>query len=101
MTARQRGGDRGERGDRRERGRRAPSDRSSSRTPPDAATGREAQWFFRRRDEESTVTVHLGDGTSHSGVIEYYDRDLVKLVPPRGPGLLLRKSEIRYITDAD
>jgi len=75
--------------------------RPAPRTPPEAATGREGDYFFRRRDEASTVTVHLGDGTSHRGVIEYYDRDLVKLVPPRGPGLLLRKSEIRYIADDD
>jgi hypothetical protein len=74
-----------------------PAGRGGPRTPPEEATGREADFLFRWRESTTPVVVQLIDGTEHRGVIEYFDRDLIKLVPPSGPGLLLRKADIRYI----
>lgn len=75
--------------------------RPAPRTPPEESTGREASYLFRKREKAAPVVVKLQDGTEHRGVIEYFDRDVLKLVRPEGPGLLLRKTEIRYIVDVD
>jgi sRNA-binding regulator protein Hfq len=75
--------------------------RPAPRTPPEESTGGEASYLFRKREKAAPVVVLLEDGTEHRGVIEYFDRDVIKLVRPEGPGLLLRKTEIRYIADTE
>jgi len=43
------------------------------------------------------MVVHLQTGEAIRGTIEYYDADMVKIVPPKGPGRFLRKSVIMMI----
>jgi hypothetical protein len=75
--------------------------RPGRKQPPPEGTGREAEYLFRLRDRQTTVTVHLVNGKTVDGVIEYYDRDMVKVVPAEGPGFFFRKEEIRYIHETD
>jgi len=67
------------------------------RPPPPDATGGEARYLAELQDACATVVVHLLDGTTVSGVIVRFDADRIELAPARGPELVLRKSDVRYI----
>jgi len=67
------------------------------RTPPPDATGREAGYLARRKENRSELEFHLVSGETVCGVIEYYDREMIKVTRPAGPNLFIRKQEIRYI----
>ena len=43
------------------------------------------------------MEFHLLSGETVHGVIEYYDREMIKVTRPEGPNLFIRKQEIRYI----
>lgn len=43
------------------------------------------------------MVVELLDGRAVRGVIRYYDRDMIKLEGPTGPGLFIRKQDIRHM----
>jgi hypothetical protein len=90
MGARKRrqGGDRG-------RGRGRPYQRR--RTPPPAATGMEHKYFVQIKETRSPIVAVLTDGRRVEGVIEYFDRDMVKITRPNGPHYFVRKEDIRYL----
>ena len=76
-------------------------ERRGPRRPPPEATGHEAEWLFKLRAEAVPVRVELTDGSVVRGVIEYYDRDLIKIQRERGPHLLLRKPDVRLLEEDD
>ena len=47
------------------------------------------------------LVVHLLDGTEVRGHIEYYDTNMIKITRPEGPHFFVRKSDIRYIVEAE
>ena len=47
------------------------------------------------------LVAYLLDGTEVRGHIEYYDTDMIKITRPEGPHFFVRKSDIRYIVEAD
>ena len=65
--------------------------------PPPEFTGAEAAYLFRNKEARSTMVVRLADGEEVRGIIEYYDRDMVKINRTEGPNLFIRKSQIRYM----
>jgi hypothetical protein len=69
------------------------------RTPPPASTGQEQRYLQQIKDERSAIVAMLTDGSSVHGVIEYFDRDMVKITRPEGPHCFVRKSDIRYIRE--
>jgi hypothetical protein len=69
------------------------------RRPPAEWTGHEAEYLDSLRDLGTPLRVRLRDGRTVFGVIEYYDRDMLKLQRPAGPHLLLRKSDIRTLQE--
>lgn len=71
------------------------------RMPPPDHTGREADWLAEHREKQTPVVAHLEGGETVRGVIEYYDRDMVKIDRTDAPGLFIRKRTIRYIEEAD
>lgn len=73
--------------------------RGERRQPPPEVTGEEARYLHSVRENADPLTAHLVDGEAFRGVVEYYDTDVIKLVPDRGPGRLLRKREIRYLAE--
>jgi sRNA-binding regulator protein Hfq len=84
--------------------RRKPAGRQNSsrgthgrRKVPPAATGQEAAYFQRVKDARSPVVVHLVNGSQVEGVVEYFDRDMIKITRPEGPHVFVRKADIRYM----
>jgi small nuclear ribonucleoprotein (snRNP)-like protein len=43
------------------------------------------------------MVVRLMDGEEVRGVIEYYDRDMIKINRSEGPNVFIRKAHIRYM----
>lgn len=85
----------GKRGNHR-RGGKPPFER---RTPPPEATGRETEYLSRRKNERAPVVVELLSGEKVRGVIEYYDRDMIKLTRAGGANFFVPKADIRSISD--
>jgi sRNA-binding regulator protein Hfq len=76
-----------------------PPDRSQRRTPPPDATGDEAAYLAMLREHHTLVAVQLLDGTVFRGVIEYYDRDMIKVnrTDGGGPNVFVRKKHVRMM----
>ncbi len=75
--------------------------RAGRKLPPPETTGAEAGFLAQKREAEEPVTVQLVDGRRVTGVIRYYDRDMVKIEGEETPGLFIRKDHIRTITEID
>ena len=80
----------------------APRDadaRSQRRSPPPDATGDEAAYFAKLREQHTPVAVELLDGSVFRGVIEYYDRDMLKVnrTDGGGPNVFIRKRHVRMM----
>jgi len=54
------------------------------------------EWW---REARAKVVVHLADGQRVEGVVEYFDRDMVKITRPEGPHFFVRKTDIRYVEE--
>ena len=67
------------------------------RGPPPEFTGAEAAYLFRNKEARTPMVVRLSGGELVRGIIEYYDRDMVKINRTEGPNLFIRKSQIRYM----
>lgn len=65
--------------------------------PPPEATGAEAGYLAKNKEARTPMVVHLMDGEVVRGIIEYYDRDMVKINRTEGPNLFIRKRNIRYM----
>jgi sRNA-binding regulator protein Hfq len=65
--------------------------------PPPDATGAEADYLAKKKESRAPMVVHLTGGEMVRGVIEYYDRDMVKINRTEGPNLFIRKADIRYM----
>ncbi len=76
-----------------------PPDRSQRRSPPPDATGDEAAYLAKLREQRTIVAVQLLDGTELRGLIEYYDRDMIKVnrVDGGGPNVFVRKKYVRLM----
>jgi len=81
------------------RGRRGkpPGSGGARRRAPQEYTGKEADYLLRQKESRVPMKVTLLDGTIVHGVIEYFDRDMLKLTRPEGPHFFVRKSDIRYM----
>jgi len=69
----------------------------SSRTPPPESTGAEVNYIVKQIEARTPMVVKLSGGEIVRGVIEYYDRDLLKLTRRGAPSLLVRKENIDYL----
>jgi sRNA-binding regulator protein Hfq len=65
--------------------------------PPPDSTGAEATYLESKKESRTPMVVHLLDGEVVRGVIEYYDRDMIKIHRGAGPNVFVRKSTIRYM----
>ncbi len=84
---------------RRRRGGRDVGGRSGGgkRTPPPETTWAEAEYIIARKQAEDPMVIQLLDGETVRGVIEYYDRHMIKVVPPDAPGRFIWKKDIRFM----
>src|SRR3954467_11733743 len=78
--------------------RRPPSAKKS--TPPDQ-TNAEQFYYSKQMQGKTHMVVQLTDGEQLEGVIEWYDRDCLKLNRTGAPNLLLYKHSIKYMYKAD
>jgi host factor-I protein len=81
-------------GDMKEANRRPPSGKKS--TPPDQ-TNAEQFYYSKQMQGKTHMVVVLTDGEQLEGVIEWYDRDCLKLNRNGAPNLLLFKHSIKYM----
>jgi host factor-I protein len=65
-------------------------------TPPDQ-TNAESFYFVKQMQSRTPVAVVLTDGEILNGVVEWYDRDCIKLTRFGSPNLLLYKHVIKYM----
>lgn len=84
-----------------EPGPRRTDDRPQRRMPPPDATGREGEYLLQLKDNRTPIVVAMLDGTEFRGVIEYYDRDMIKVNRPDGggPNVFVRKKHVRSIRE--
>jgi sRNA-binding regulator protein Hfq len=78
---------------------RVGADRSQRRTPPPDATGDEAAYLARLREKRTPIALELLDGSVFRGIIEYYDRDMIKVNrhDGGGPNAFVRKKHVRML----
>ena len=69
--------------------------------PPADATGEEGEYLARLREKRTPVAVEMIDGQVFRGVIEYYDRDVIKVNRPQGggPNVFVRKKHVRSVQE--
>ncbi len=80
-----------------------PIRRSSSgkkSTPPDQ-TNAEQFYYSKQMQGKTHMVLVLDDGEQLEGVIEWYDRDCLKLNRTGSPNLLLFKRCIKYMYKAE
>ena len=64
--------------------------------PPDQ-TSAENFYYVKQMQSRTPVAVVLTDGEMLHGVIEWYDRDCIKLTRSGSPNLLIYKHSIKYL----
>jgi sRNA-binding regulator protein Hfq len=69
-------------------------------TPPDQ-TNAEQFYYSKQMQSKTRMVVVLNDGEHLEGVIEWYDRDCLKVNRDGAPNLLLFKRCIKYMYKAD
>ena len=77
------------------------SDRPQSgrRKPPQTDTDEERGFLHGHLRSGDRLAVQLIDGSRAVGVIRKYTEDTIELETDERPGLLLQKSQIRYIEE--
>ncbi len=71
--------------------------RPQSRTSPPESTGAEASYLAKQAEARSPMVFCLVGGERVEGVIEYYDRDIIKIARAGSTGLIVRKEVIAYM----
>jgi len=71
------------------------------RVPPPDTTWAEARYIIEHKEAETPMVVSLVGGEVVRGTIEYYDRDMIKIIPADAPGRFVWKKDIRYMHAAD
>jgi len=75
-----------------------PSKAYRARKPvPPEQTSAEAFYYKKQMDNRTKMVIVLKDGEQVRGVIEWYDRDCIKVHRAKDPNLLIMKSVIRYM----
>jgi RNA chaperone Hfq len=64
--------------------------------PPDQ-TSAENFYYVKQMQARTPVAVQLADGELLRGVVEWYDRDCIKLTRTGSPNLLIYKHAIKYV----
>jgi host factor-I protein len=65
-------------------------------TPPEQ-THAESFYFVKQMQSRTPVAVILNDGETLHGIVEWYDRDCIKLTRTGSPNLLVYKHAIKYM----
>lgn len=68
-------------------------------SPPDQ-TNAENFYYIKQMQSKTPMTIVLRDGEELRGVIEWYDKNCLKVNREEGPNLLVYKSNIKYMYKA-
>ncbi len=72
----------------------------TKKTAPPDQTNAEQFYYSKQMQSKTHMVVTLTDGEQLEGVIEWYDRDCLKLNREGAPNLLLFKHCIKYMSKA-
>ena len=72
------------------------SGQSKKPTPPEQTHAENFYWV-KQMQGRTPVSVVLTDGETHHGIVEWYDRDCIKLTRFGSPNLLIYKHSIKYV----
>ena len=72
----------------------------SKRSSPPEQTNAENFYYLKQMQAKTQMTFVLNDGEVLKGVIEWYDKDCLKVNREGDPNLLLFKSNIKYMYKA-
>jgi sRNA-binding regulator protein Hfq len=76
--------------------------RAARRKPaPPEQTNAETFYYLKQMNARTRMIVHLLDGEDLHGVIEWYDRNCIKVNRDDAPNLLVMKHQIKYMYKAD
>lgn len=70
------------------------------RTSPPEQTNAENFYYLKQMQSKTPMSIVLRDGEILKGVIEWYDKDCLKVNREGDPNLLLFKSNIKYMYKA-
>jgi sRNA-binding regulator protein Hfq len=79
--------------------RKRPSDgpkRARKPSPPDQ-TNAENFYYIKQMQSKTSMVIVLKDGEELRGVIEWYDKNCLKVNRDEGPNLLVYKANIKYM----
>jgi host factor-I protein len=90
--------DRGERMDRGERGERGMGGGAGKKPAPPEQTNAENFYYQKQMQTRTPMVIVLRDGEEVRGIIEWYDRNCIKVVRENGePNLMIYKPAIKYM----
>ncbi|MFC2160348.1 RNA chaperone Hfq [Acidobacteriota bacterium] len=67
------------------------------KTHPPSETYAENYYFLKQMNKKTLVSIVFVDGETLEGVIEWYDRNCIKLNRIDAPNLLIYKRSVKYI----
>lgn len=75
----------------------AGSAASSKKGIPQEQTNAENYYYVKQMQSRTPMVVVLSDGEMVRGVVEWYDRNCIKVNRDEAPNLMIYKSHIKYI----
>jgi host factor-I protein len=90
--------DRGERMDRGDRGDRGMGGGAGKKLTPPEQTNAENFYYQKQMQTRTPMVIVLRDGEEVRGIIEWYDRNCIKVIRENGePNLMIYKPAIKYM----
>src|ERR1700692_2796345 len=77
-----------------------PRGGAPKRTSPPEQTNAENFYYLKQMQSKTPMSIILRDGEALKGVIEWYDKDCLKVNREGAPNLLVFKSNIKYMHKA-
>jgi host factor-I protein len=75
-------------------------DGGPKRSSPPEQTNAENFYYLKQMQSKTPMTIVMRDGEILNGVIEWYDKDCLKVNREGAPNLLVFKSNIKYMHKA-
>ncbi len=85
------------RGDNGDRERRSNGSASAKKTPPPDQTHAENFYYQKQMQTKTPMVIVLQDGEEVHGIIEWYDKDCIKVTRNTSANLLIYKPSIKYM----
>lgn len=82
------------------KGQRPPRPDAQKRSSPPEQTNAENFYYLKQMQSKTRMTIVLRDGETLHGVIEWYDKDCLKVNRDGDPNLLIYKWNIKYLYKA-